>query len=284
MELKEIDLDKLHVGLSSVRIENVRDELDDLSHSIKTHGLIQPIIVFKKSDGQYEILAGQRRLHAFQKLNNENPEEGFDKITCSIMESTDEYNAKAIYVSESLTHLPMTMTDIIDACDVLFKKYNDITIVAKMTGISKILVQRYVKFARLPKLLQDNLDLIHKNPKSAVNLAVEATDTLCYTPNGDISEQKVFDLAKKFGDKKKQSQEDYKKLKQAAEEHHKESLEKIEEESVKIMNPKKYSIVLDAKTSNKLDSVAERNGNEPEDEAVELIEYGLERQEAPSAD
>ena len=33
-----------------------------------------------------------------------------------------------------------------------------------------------------------------------------------------------------------------------------------------------------------LDLVRERNGNEPEDEAVELIEYGLERQEAPSAD
>ena len=278
MELKEIDLDKLHVGLSSVRIENVRDELDDLSHSIKTHGLIQPIIVFKKSDGQYEILAGQRRLHAFQKLNNENPEEGFDKITCSIMESTDEYNAKAIYVSESLTHLPMTMTDIIDACDVLFKKYNDAVIVAKKTGISKVLVNRYVKFARLPKLLQDNLGSITKNPKSAVNLAVEASDALAWSPDSEISEEKVYALAKKLGDKKKQSQEDYKKLKQAAEEHPKESLEKIEEESVKIMNPKKYSIVLDAKMAKLLEDAAEKFGKTAEEQLTEYFEKLLEQE------
>ena len=164
MELKEIELNKLYIGKNNLRTENRSDELDNLSHSIKIHGLIQPIIVFEKPDGQFEILSGQRRLNAFQKLNNENPGEGFDKITCSIIKSTDEYDSKAIYISESLTHLPMTMADIVDACNVLFKKYNDPTIVAKKTGVSKILVNRYVKFARLPKLVQDNFRFNLKKP------------------------------------------------------------------------------------------------------------------------
>ena len=301
-EFVYIELNKLYVGLSNVRIENANDveELDNLAEHIGQHGLLEPIVVFavndidelhslyetrKKYTDQYEILAGQRRWNAFQKLDEKFPGDGWDKIPCHLREPPeDDADAKAISLGEGLTQLPYTVTDIIDACDVLFKKYNDAVIVAKKTGISKVLVNRYVKFARLPKLLQDNLGSITKNPKSAVNLAVEASDALAWSPDCEISEEKVYALAKKLGDKKKQSQEDYKKLKQAAEEHPKESLEKIEEESVKIMNPKKYSIVLDAKTSNKLDSVAERNGNEPEDEAVELIEYGLERQEAPSAD
>jgi ParB family chromosome partitioning protein len=39
------------------------DALKTLSHSIKTHGLAQPIVVRRKGDG-YELIAGERRLRA----------------------------------------------------------------------------------------------------------------------------------------------------------------------------------------------------------------------------
>ncbi len=38
--------------------------LKDLSNSIKEHGVIQPILVTKLSDGKYELIAGERRLQA----------------------------------------------------------------------------------------------------------------------------------------------------------------------------------------------------------------------------
>lgn len=297
-----IELEKLYVGLSNVRVENVTDEeeLDNLVEHIRKHGLLEPIIVFtvddideehplyesrKKFKNKFEILAGQRRWNAFKKLNETFPEEGWNKIPCHVREPPeDDIDAKAISLGEGLTQLPYTMTDIIGACDTLFKKYNDPTIVAKMTGISRILVNRYVKFARLPKLLQDNLGSIITNPKTAVNLAVEAADALAWSKDSGVSEDKVYSLAKKLGEKKKKSQEEYKKLKQAAEENPKGSLEQIEEEALKIMNPRKYGIILDAKTANRLDAAAERNGHDPEEEAVELIEYGLNRREAPSTE
>ncbi len=297
-----IELEKLYVGLSNVRVENATDkeELDNLSEHIGVHGLLEPIVVFTVDDidkshslyetrkdykGKYEILAGQRRWNAFKKLNDYSPNEGWDKIPCHIREPPDdEQDAKAISLGEGLTQLPYTLTDIIDACDTLFQKYNDPIIVAKKTGISKSLVNRYVKYARLPKLLQDNLGSIAKNPKTAVNLAVEAADALSWSKDSDVPDDKVYDLAKKLGEKKKQSQEDYKKFKQAAEENPKQSISTMEKESLKIMAPAKRTVLLDAKTNKRLISVAESNGREPEEQAVELIEEGLDRIDGHSSE
>ncbi|TAL19730.1 ParB/RepB/Spo0J family partition protein [Patescibacteria group bacterium] len=39
-------------------------ELEELIQSIKTHGIIQPLLVTEKPDGTYELIAGERRLRA----------------------------------------------------------------------------------------------------------------------------------------------------------------------------------------------------------------------------
>lgn len=297
-----IELSKLYVGQSNVRTENVDDEeeLQNLIEHIGKHGLLEPITVFdvneleethplyksrKEKKNKFEIMAGQRRFAAFKKLNEENSGQGWDKIPCHIRAPPeDDTDAKAISLGEGLTQLPFTLADIIDACDSLFKKYTDTRIVAKKTGVSQKLVERYVKYARLPELIQTHLDSIHKNPKTAVNLAVEASDALSYTKDGEVPIEKVFEFAKKLGEKKRKSAADYKKLKQAAEENPKESIEKIEEISTMIVNPKEYNIWLPAKTAIKLETAADEHGNDPEDEAVDIIESGLKIRQAQSVE
>lgn len=44
-----------------------KEELDDLAASIKEKGIIQPLIVRQRSDGSYEIVAGERRWRAAQQ-------------------------------------------------------------------------------------------------------------------------------------------------------------------------------------------------------------------------
>ncbi len=39
-------------------------DLEDLISSIKTHGILQPLVVTEKKDGMYELIAGERRLRA----------------------------------------------------------------------------------------------------------------------------------------------------------------------------------------------------------------------------
>lgn len=49
------------------RLTFKEDELNELSASIKEHGVIQPLIVMPNADGTYILIAGERRLQASQR-------------------------------------------------------------------------------------------------------------------------------------------------------------------------------------------------------------------------
>lgn len=291
LRFEEINLDDLYVGESNVRTENVKVDLEILKEHIYVNGLLESIVVFAVDDlsedhdlyasrkgrkGKYEILAGQRRFTAFKELDNEHPGEGFDRIPCHVRTPPEDgFDAKAISIGENLTQLPMTLADSIDACDTLFKKYNDPKIVARKHGISVYLVNKYVKFARLAPSIQNNLGKIHKSPKTAMNLALEATDAIDCDNNDPESVNKALNLAIRLGEKKKESKDDYNRLKQAAEENPKASLEDMEKESNKVRNPKIYKVRLEFNIANDLDSLAESHGIDPEDEAAVIIKEEL---------
>lgn len=291
LKFENIPIKKLVVGKGNVRTENVTESISDLAEHIYVNDLLEPIVVYSvddiKSDsdlyesrkqfkGKFEILAGQRRYTAFLHLDKQYPGEGFDKIPCHVrLPPEDELDAKAISIGENLTQLPMTLADAIDACETLFRKYNDERTVARKYGVSVALVKKYVKFARLPKILQDNLAAFDKNPKTAMNIALEAVDALDYVKDGEVPEKKVYDFAKMLGEKKKKSNEEYTKLKQAAEKNPKKSLAEIEKASVKIKNPKRFNILLDADNSDDLEELAESIGVTPEEEGRDLIIDGL---------
>ena len=282
----------MYIGPSNVRVENVDDEdaIADLAEHIAHHGLLEPIVVFdnreldenhdlyesrKDYKEQFEILAGQRRWIAFNNLNARNPGRGWDKIPCHIREAPEnDADAKAISLGEGLTQLPFTLADTQNACNELFEIHNDAKIVSLKTGISVILVNRYVKYKRLDPIVQNGLTTIHTNPKMATRLAVEASDALS---GGDEQPppEKILALAQKLGQKKTKSEEEYKKIKQAAEENPNESVNKIEEEGEKIERPRKLTITMMAKTANKLDRAADDHGVDAADEAVDIIEEGL---------
>ena len=127
----------------------------------------------------------------------------------------------------------------------IWNKYQNVDIITKKFGIPKDLIKKYVKFARLPKLLQDNLSAFHKNPKTAMNAALDAVDALDYEPAGKVKVKKVFDLAKKLGKAKSKSRNDYKTLKRAAEKNPNKSLKEIEKIAGKIRPPKTVKILFE---------------------------------------
>ena len=135
--------------------------------------------------------------------------------------------------------------DLIDAVTEIWKKYQSMDIITRKFGIPKNVIRKYVKFARLPKLLQDNLSAFHKNPKTAMNAALDAVDALDYEPAGKVKVKKVFDLAKKLGKAKSKSRNDYKTLKRAAEKNPNKSLKEIEKIAGKIRPPKTVKILFE---------------------------------------
>ena len=69
------------------------ESIDELAESIKTYGVIQPIIVTKKDD-YYEIIAGERRWRAAKKA-------GLEEMPCIVREDTERKN-KEIALIENI--------------------------------------------------------------------------------------------------------------------------------------------------------------------------------------
>jgi ParB family transcriptional regulator, chromosome partitioning protein len=63
-EVKQIDVEDIIIGPYQTRKEFNTDSLRALSDSIKTTGLISPILVHINEDGKFVLLAGERRLRA----------------------------------------------------------------------------------------------------------------------------------------------------------------------------------------------------------------------------
>lgn len=63
-ETDQIDINKLEPNVDQPRKEFNEDALQELSDSIKQHGLIEPIIVQKGKSGFFQIIAGERRWRA----------------------------------------------------------------------------------------------------------------------------------------------------------------------------------------------------------------------------
>lgn len=64
--VKEISIEKIVPGKYQPRRFFDQDALEALASSIKAQGIIQPIVVREVTDGQFEILAGERRWRASQ--------------------------------------------------------------------------------------------------------------------------------------------------------------------------------------------------------------------------
>ena len=65
----DIALDKIQLNPHQPRQKFDHDDLEDLINSIKVYGIIQPLIVTKIDDNNYQLIAGERRLRSAKVLN-----------------------------------------------------------------------------------------------------------------------------------------------------------------------------------------------------------------------
>jgi ParB family chromosome partitioning protein len=63
-EFQNIPLDQIHPGEEQPRDVFDTDKIQELSQSIRIHGVLQPIVVYRDKDKRYRIIAGERRWRA----------------------------------------------------------------------------------------------------------------------------------------------------------------------------------------------------------------------------
>ena len=69
IEIQDLNIDDVVPNPKQPRSVFNKEELDELSESIKKNGLLQPITVAKNKNDKYEIIAGERRWRAAKQLS-----------------------------------------------------------------------------------------------------------------------------------------------------------------------------------------------------------------------
>jgi ParB/RepB/Spo0J family partition protein len=201
-EISLIPIDQIKIQKFNVRKKDIQTGIEDLGASIKANGLLQPITVFLDSENnRYVILAGQRRFNAHVYLNDEFPGQGFDKIKAiEIPEPESDQEKMSLSLAENLTQLPMQDIEKVKAVTDLWNTYHDYDIVKEKYGLTKYMIDKYVKLARLPQEVIDaiNEGEIHSNPKTAELSALRAVNALNYTKGGEVDEKFVVEMAKEY--------------------------------------------------------------------------------------
>ncbi|MEK6526432.1 MAG: ParB/RepB/Spo0J family partition protein [Nitrospirota bacterium] len=82
-EIHELPLEQIIPNRYQPRREFAESELAQLAESVKQNGLLQPILVRRKGDGFFEVIAGERRLRAVKLA-------GLHSIPSIIRNSSDE--------------------------------------------------------------------------------------------------------------------------------------------------------------------------------------------------
>lgn len=91
--IKKIKILEIEPNLTQARKKFDEEALNELAQSIKTYGILQPIIVEKK-DGFYRIIAGERRWRAAKIA-------GIEEIPCLVRDE-DEQKNKEISLIENI--------------------------------------------------------------------------------------------------------------------------------------------------------------------------------------
>jgi ParB family chromosome partitioning protein len=145
MKLQHIELNKLKVSAANVRKHGAKD-VDDLIASIRSLGVIQPLLVRPNCDG-FEVIAEQRRLLACQALEQETGKA--DPVPCAILETDDDAAAIEASLAENIARLPMDEIDQYKAFAALQAQGRSVADIAGQFGVTELLVKKRLAIANL---------------------------------------------------------------------------------------------------------------------------------------
>lgn len=164
--IEDIQISKIKYSAHTLR-NNILG-IEDLADSIRTNGLLQPIIVRPK-DAQFEIVAGNRRRRACQALR-------WKKITCHLVD-LDDKQAFETSLIENLQRETLAPIEEAQAYKVYVTDFGwgGVTGLAKRIGKSPSYITKKIKLLNLPD------DVINSIAGRSLNLSV--AEELCSVKN-----------------------------------------------------------------------------------------------------
>lgn len=154
MKVQKIPLNLLQVSRFNTRqdLDSGQEDskLDNLAESIRKHGLLSPIVVRRTGEDQYEIISGQRRFLACQRL-------GVSEVDCIVREGVDDNDSLTLSLVENVHRADVNPIDKARALKNLYTRYGSYAKVAEETAWTASTIAKYIALLDLPQDLQNKL-------------------------------------------------------------------------------------------------------------------------------
>jgi ParB family chromosome partitioning protein len=147
--IREVDIIKIVPNPHQPRTNFDKEKLENLADSIKEHGIIQPIIVSFK-EGQFEIIAGERRFEAAKLV-------GLKTVPAIVREATEQQKLELAIIENIQRH----DLNLIEEAQSYLKLAQDFDLsqeeIALKVGKSRSAVANKIRLLKLPVEIQKAL-------------------------------------------------------------------------------------------------------------------------------
>lgn len=145
----EIAIDDITTNPFQPRKEFSEEKLQELADSIRTHGVIQPLVV-REVDGSYQLIAGERRLRASKIA-------GLTAVPVFVLSMTDQAMMEAALV-ENLQREDLNPMEAAAAFQRLMDEFQlTQDEIAKKVGKSRSAIANTLRLLNLPREIQQDL-------------------------------------------------------------------------------------------------------------------------------
>jgi ParB family chromosome partitioning protein len=156
-ELQELSRDTLEVPVGAIetnpyqpRTDFDETALEELAQSIKTHGIIQPLTLRRLHEGQYQLIAGERRLRAAQMA-------GLSTVPAYIRVADDQGMLEMAIVENiqradlNAMEMAFSLQRLIDECTLTHEE------LSQRVGKQRSTVSNFLRLLKLPPQVQQAL-------------------------------------------------------------------------------------------------------------------------------
>lgn len=168
-EVVQLEVNKIVPNRFQPRTIFDEEKIKELAQTIRTHGMIQPIIVRKTDDGNYELIAGERRWRAVTLLE-------WEHIPAIIRDLTDTETA-SIALIENLQREELTAIEEAKAYHQLLEMHSlTQEALAQRLGKNQSTIANKLRLLKLPEPVQDALmkkEITERHARALIKLKDE---------------------------------------------------------------------------------------------------------------
>lgn len=150
-ELLEVDIDLIEPNPDQPRYHFNERKLEELAQSIKSNGLVQPILLRRVASGRYQIVAGERRWRASQRA-------GLHKVN-AVIRSIPDAKLLELALIENIQRQELNPIEEAQAYQRLIQNLGlTQDEVAQRVGKDRSSIANYLRLLKLPTKIQQMLE------------------------------------------------------------------------------------------------------------------------------